>query len=122
MVRTGSKAGSLDESSAGSRTSTTPLLPGSSAATAWVVDCLALNDNDPSDALTTLFGDAISAHYQMLEDDGFFVDPPEEWKAARRSAGLEYQVLWKLKRQLRGRRRVGAKWAVGYKLGLWVLL
>ena len=85
--------------------------PGSTAASCRVVDYLALkDDDDPSDPLVTFIGDCISAYYQTPELEEFYADPPPEWIIARREAGLDTDVVWKLCRQLPGSRAAGKQW------------
>jgi hypothetical protein len=68
------------------------------------------DDDDPDDPLVTFVADCISAYYQTPEEEEFYVDPPPEWLAARRVAGLDDSVIWKLKKQLPGRRAGAARW------------
>jgi hypothetical protein len=76
-----------------------------------VIDYLALKDSEPSDPLVTFVVDAICAYYQVPEDEEFYVQPPKEWLALRVAQGLDAEgVVWKLKKQLPGRRAAGAKW------------
>jgi len=68
------------------------------------------DDDDPDDPLVTFIADCISAYYQTPEEEEFYVDPPPEWLAARRVAGLDDTVIWRLKKQLPGRRAGAARW------------
>ena len=75
-----------------------------------VVDTLSLKDLEEADPLVAFVADAMNAYYQVAETETFYVDPPPEWKAMRRAAGLDDSVVWRLKKQLPGRRAAGARW------------
>ena len=85
--------------------------PGSTSTTSRVVDYCALkDDDDPDDPLVTFVGDCISAFYQTPEEEEFYVDPPPEWLAVRRARGEDCDVVWRLLKQLPGRRKAGRLW------------
>jgi len=85
--------------------------PMSSPMMTRVVDYLAMkDDDDPNDELVTFIGDCCSAYYQTPATEIMYVHPPEEWKIARRLAGLSSDVMWLLKKQLPGQRAAGARW------------
>ena len=54
-----------------------------------IIDYLAMKDCDELDELVTFIADAINAFYQVPETEEFYMEPPEEWKAWRRSQGLD---------------------------------
>jgi len=75
-----------------------------------VIDFLSLkDDDDPTDELVCFEADAICAYYQAPETEVFYAKPPPEWLAVRRSQGLDCNVVWRLRKQLPGRRAGGAK-------------
>ena len=85
--------------------------PASSGLTSRTVDQNALkDDDDPDDEMVTFIIDCVSAFYQTPEDTECYCDPPKEWLIARRKAGLDTDVVWKLKKQLPGRRIAGERW------------
>ena len=85
--------------------------PTSGNKTSRAIDVFAMKtDTDPNDPMVVWIGDCISAFYQAVETEDFYCDPPVEWMRAREAAGLPLDVLWKLKKQLPGRRRVAACW------------
>ena len=86
------------------------LPPARGALTSKLVDMLSLKDSLPDDPLVTFVGDCTSAYYQTPELEPLFCAPPPEWVSARLSAGLDGNVLWKLVKQLPGRRAAGARW------------
>ena len=87
--------------------------PGSTASTGRMVDIMAMkDDDDPGDPLVTIIGDCISAYYQTPETEEFYADPPPEWLAARRANGQDTDVVWRLQKQLPGRRAAGKRWIV----------
>jgi hypothetical protein len=68
--------------------------PASSSLTSRCIDFLGMkDDDDPDDPLVTFIADCISAYYQTPEEEKFYVDPPPEWLAARRVAGLDDRVI-----------------------------
>ena len=76
-----------------------------------LVDFLALKDSDPDDPMVTFTADATNAYYQVPETEEFYVEPPVEWKIWRESKSLSSDdVVWKLKKQLPGRRAAAARW------------
>jgi len=85
--------------------------PGATANTGRVIDFLGMKDDlDAEDPIVTAIGDCTSAYYQTPEEEDFFCTPPAEWLEWRRSRGLSVDVVWKLKKQLPGRREAGKKW------------
>jgi len=85
--------------------------PGSNAMFSRVVDFLQLKDDtDPDDPLVAFIADCTCAYYQAEEDEEFYVDPPPEWLALRKQAGLSLDVTWRLLKQLPGRRAAGNRW------------
>ena len=72
-----------------------------------VIDFLALKDSDPDDPIVTFELDCVGAYYQTKQDEDIYVDPPEEWLAARRQQGLDDNVTWRLLKQLPGQRAAG---------------
>ena len=58
----------------------------------------------------TFTGDVTNAFLHVPEDEECYVDPPREWLAKRLAAGLSIEVMWKLLKQLYGRRRAGTRW------------
>lgn len=88
--------------------------PGATATTSRIADSNAVKDSDENDPTASFDGDAISAYYQAPEEEDFFCLPPPEWLEARRQNGLSTEgLVWKLAKQLPGRRRAGQKW-IGY--------
>ena len=78
---------------------------------ARLVNYNSLKDDDvEGDPLVTLIGDMICAYDQAPEPEDFYADPPAEWIEARRLAGLAVDVVWKLEKQLLGRRAAGRRW------------
>ena len=69
-----------------------------------------MKDADELDELVTSIADAITAFYQVAEAEVFYMEPPRERKAWRRSKGLDAEgVVWRLLKQLPGRRAAGAR-------------
>ena len=54
--------------------------------------------------------DVANAFLHVPVDEERYVDPPREWLAKRLAAGLSINVMWKLLKQLDGRRRAGTRW------------
>ena len=76
-----------------------------------IIDYLAMTNADELDELVTFIADAINAFYQVSEAEVFYMEPLREWKAWRRSKGLDAEgVVWRLLKQLPGRRAAGARW------------
>ncbi len=84
--------------------------PGSTSLTSRAADFLSLKDDDPNDPMVVAVGDETNAYYQAPEDQEIYCDPPREWLAARAKAGLSIDVVWKLEKQLPGRRVSSRKW------------
>ena len=92
-------------------TVTTLFTAASQSITSRVVDFGALEgDYDADDPLATFLLDCASAFYQAPETELFFVRPPKEWLVARRAAGQDDKVVWRLLKPLPGRRAAGARW------------
>ena len=64
-------------------------------------------DDDPEDPMVVFEVDLSGAYYQTPQDEQLVVEPPPEWKAARREAGLPWDVWWLLLKQLPGQRAAG---------------
>ena len=106
--------GSWVESLLGLKSAMSCLLQGIFSLTSRAIDFLSLkDDDDPDDSLVIAVGDVTSAYYQVPEKDECYCDPPPEWLAARAKAGLDVDVVWKLEKQLPGRRAASREW-VGY--------
>ncbi|CAK0799166.1 unnamed protein product, partial [Prorocentrum cordatum] len=74
-------------------------------------------DDGPDDPLVIAVGDVTSACYQVREKGEFYCDPPPGRLAARANAGLGVNVVWKLEKQLPGRRAASREW-IGYAADL----
>ena len=79
--------------------------PSSGHSTSRIVDFVALKKRQH-----TFTGDITNAFFHVPEDEECYVDPPREWLARRRRLGLSVKVMWRLLRQLYGRRRAGTRW------------
>ena len=58
----------------------------------------------------TFTGDITNAFLHVPEDDECYVDPLREWPPKRSELGLSLKVMWRLLKQLYGRRRAGTSW------------
>jgi hypothetical protein len=75
------------------------------------IDYLAMKDADELDEMVTFNADAINTFNQVPEAEVFYMEPLLEWKAWRRSKGIDAEgVVWRLLKQLPGRRAAGARW------------
>mgnify|MGYP002173304101 FL=1 len=79
--------------------------PGSSGATARLIDFYALQHGHASFIM-----DSTSAFYHADEPEEVYVKPPAEWIAKQIELGQPNDVVWKLKKQLPGRRTAGQRW------------
>jgi len=85
--------------------------PTSGNRTSRVVDFEALKaDTDENDPMVCFEADCCSAFYQTPEEEDFYCLPPKEWLMAREAAGESTDVMWKLEKQLPGRRLAAVKW------------
>ena len=64
-------------------------------------------DDGPEDPMVVFEVDLSGAYYQTPQDEQLVVEPCEEWKAARRAAGLPSYMMWLLLNQLPGQRGAG---------------
>ena len=82
--------------------------PMSQPCTNRVVDYYSMKmDDDANDPMVVFEVDLSGAYYQTPQDEDLAVEPCEEWKAARRAAGLPDDMLWRLLKQLPGQRGAG---------------
>jgi hypothetical protein len=61
--------------------------------------------------------DCTSAFYHADEPEEVYVKPPPDWIAKQIDQDLPNDVMWRLRRQLPGRRMVGRRW-VDHALGM----
>ena len=54
-----------------------------------IIEYLELEDADELDELVTFIAVAINAFYQIPEEEVLYMKPSREWKAWRRSKGLD---------------------------------
>ena len=80
-------------------------VPGAAHSTGRVIDFVAAKED-----MVTVEVDAVDAHYNAEETEPVYVNAPAEFLQARRDAGLDDQVAWRLRKQLPGRRAAGSHW------------
>jgi hypothetical protein len=80
--------------------------PGATHSCGRIIDYLSLKNS----GWTTFELDAVDAFYQAPEHENVVVDPPEEYLERLRAEGKSTDVVWKLLKQLPGRRPAGQAW------------
>ena len=80
--------------------------PSSTPSTGRVIDNLSLKK-----LYHTSTADVANAYFRVDEDEECYVDPPAEWLEQQVALEIPTSVLWRLRKQLYGRRRVGTRWA-----------
>ena len=60
--------------------------------------------------LETLEADAVDAYYQAPEHEEVVVEPAPEYLERLATAGRVTDIMWRLRRQLPGRRAAGQSW------------
>ena len=80
--------------------------PGAAHAYSRVIDHLSLREGLP-----TFIFDAVDAFYAAIETEECYVDPPVQYIENIRANGGDVDIMWRLKRQLPGRRRAAQGWA-----------
>ena len=79
--------------------------PGETHSASRVIDFLALKMG-----LETFEADAVDAYYQAPEHEEVAVEPAPEYLERRAKAGRDTDIVWRLRRQLPGRRAAGQSW------------
>lgn len=74
--------------------------PASNQATSRVIDIIAVKKKQK-----TQIGDASNAYFHAEETEEIYVQPPAEWLARQRKRHLPDHVMWRMKKQLYGRRK-----------------
>ena len=81
------------------------LEPCSTPSTGRIIDYLSLKKS-----YHTFTADVSNAYFLVDEDEECYVDPPAEWLEQQAALGNPTSVLWRLRKQLYGRRRAGTRW------------
>ena len=79
--------------------------PSSTPSTGRVIDDLILRKS-----YHTFTANVTSAYFHVDEDEECHVDPPAEWVEQQAALRNPTSVLWRLRKQLYGRRRAGTRW------------
>ena len=79
--------------------------PGATHSASRVTDFLALKMG-----LETFEADAVDAYYQAPEHEEVVVEPALEYLERRAKGGRDTDIVWRLRRQLPGRRAAGQSW------------
>ena len=79
--------------------------PSSTTSTGRIIDYLSLKNS-----YHTFTADVTNAYFHVDEDEECYVDPPAEWLEQQAALENPTSVLWRLRKQLYGRRRAGTRW------------
>ena len=79
--------------------------PSSTPSTGRIIDYLSLEES-----YHTFTADVTNAYFHVDEDEECYVDPPAEWLEQQAASENPTSVLWRLRKQLYGRRRAGTRW------------
>ena len=79
--------------------------PSPTPSTGRVIDYLSLKKS-----YHTFTADVSNANFHVDRDEGCYVDPLAEWPEQQAALDNPTSVLWRLRKQLYGRRRTGTRW------------